>query len=91
MPFTSPNYTKTPNQLFDIHMREMSDQCLRVVLAVVRRTIGFHTQKGTMTRQELIYITGIMPDELDWAIEEAELRGLIKCYGDTWELRREEE
>jgi phage replication O-like protein O len=45
MSFSSPNYTQMPNDLFDVHMRDMGDAELRVVIAVVRKTFGFHKER----------------------------------------------
>lgn len=39
--FSSPNYTQTPNELFDELLPELSESELKVLLYVIRRTFGF--------------------------------------------------
>jgi len=39
--FPEPQYTKTPNLIFDVLLRELSGSQLRVLLFVVRRTMGW--------------------------------------------------
>ena len=44
MAYHKPNYTQTPNELFDTHMPLMKLAELKVTLALVRRTIGWHKE-----------------------------------------------
>ena len=37
--FTPPNYTQTPNELFDVLMRDITDSELRVVMVAVLKII----------------------------------------------------
>jgi len=37
-----PNYTQTPNEVFDKFLSKLSHAELRVLLYIVRRTFGFH-------------------------------------------------
>src|SRR3990167_3655585 len=42
MPFESPNHTQTPNDLFESLMQQMTEAELKVTLAVIRGTLGYH-------------------------------------------------
>ena len=39
-----PNYTQTPNEIFDKFLSKLSHAELKVLLYIVRRTFGFHKE-----------------------------------------------
>jgi len=41
MPITTPNYTQTPNEIFDKYMPIMKGSELKVILFIIRKTLGF--------------------------------------------------
>ena len=57
--FQSPNYTQTPNDLFDVLMAGMGDAELRVALAIVRQTIGYHREQVKFSIPKLMAMTGL--------------------------------
>lgn len=58
--YPSPQFTMTPNALFDIDMRDMSESELKVTLAVIRQTMGYHkNQPEPLSYTDLMKITGL--------------------------------
>lgn len=56
--FALPNYTQTPNALFDL-MPQMNNQELRVTLAIIRKTKGWHKQEDELSISQLMELTGL--------------------------------
>lgn len=75
--FTSPQYTQTPNDLFDLVMRDMEKSELKVVLAVIRKTLGFHTKVARMSMREIQDMTGLSSGAVYAGVEAAAARGLL--------------
>ena len=76
--FTSPNYTQVPNDLFDALMSEMNGSELKVVLAIVRQTIGYHRERVVFSQSKIAKMTGLSYRVVIEAAEQAEKRGLIR-------------
>src|SRR3990172_5533948 len=57
MPFESPQYTQAPNDLFDLLMRDMSETELKVTLAVIRGTLGYHKKGFKLSLSKITDIT----------------------------------
>lgn len=58
--FDSPNYTQTPNDLFDHLLKEIDDLSeLKVTLAAVRMTIGYHRDAAELSQEYLMKMTGL--------------------------------
>ena len=49
--------TQVPNVLFDIHLRELTESELKILLVIIRQTVGWH-DKATGKRKERDRITG---------------------------------
>ena len=81
MTFQSPNYTQTPNDLFDLHMANMSGGELKIVLAAVRKTIGFHKKREAISISQFQEMTGLSRRHVISAIDEAVAHGYIKEVG----------
>jgi phage replication O-like protein O len=77
MSFAPPNYTQTPNDLFDHHMPDMSDAELRVVLAIVRLTFGYHKKRARASITKLQDITGLSRPAVIRGANKAVERGLL--------------
>ena len=90
--FTSPNYTQVPNDLFDELMSSMSGSELKVILAIVRQTIGYHRENATFSQTKIAEMTGLSYRAVIDAARLAEEHGLIRRTnnGNTssaeWEL-----
>ena len=54
-----PNYTQTPNILFDEIMRDLNGAELKVILAVIRKTFGWHKKRDRISLTQLEEITGL--------------------------------
>lgn len=76
--FSSPNYTQVPNDLFDSIMADMDMAELKVVLAIVRQTIGYHRDKATYSVSKIQKMTGMAYNSVVKGAELAEKRGLIR-------------
>ena len=59
MGFTVPNHTQTPNELFDEHMKEMAGSELKVILAICRKTFGWHKERDRISTSQLMEMTGL--------------------------------
>lgn len=77
MSYDQPNYTQTPNTLFDEHLPEMGCSEMKVVLAVVRKTFGWHRKKQRLTTDDLMEITGLSNRGVIDGVEAAIERGVL--------------
>ena len=78
--FTPPNYTQTPNTLFDL-LAVISNAELRVTLALVRETFGWHKQRtDRMSITELADLAGLSPSSAKTGVKEGLKRGTIKRF-----------
>lgn len=57
-PITPPNYTQIPNVILDA-MGEMSGAEFKVVMAIARRTFGWHKERDKISLRQLMEITGL--------------------------------
>jgi len=76
--FQSPNYTQVPNDLFDEIMRDMEGAELKVILAIVRLTVGYHREEVKCSIPKLAAITGLSRNGTKAAAKAAQERGLIE-------------
>lgn len=84
--FSLPNYTPTPNELFDVYLADLGNAELRVVLAVIRETFGWEdkqSQTGRRQRAEisltrLRFMTGLSENGVIAGAKKAVKRGLLK-------------
>jgi len=88
--FQSPNHTQCPNDLFDDYLRSMHKAELKVVLAVIRHTLGFHRRKARISVREIKELTGLGSQSISRGAKAAEARGLLKRHQDgrktLWEV-----
>ena len=76
--FQSPNYTQVPNDLFEVHMADMSFAELKVTLAIIRQTIGYHREQAKFSVAKLETMTGLSRNSVKTGAEQAETRGTIE-------------
>ncbi len=81
MTFPSPNYTQTPNELFDLHMATMTGAELKVVMAAVRKTVGFHKKRETISISQFQQMTGLSRRQVITTIDSVIDKGFIKEVG----------
>lgn len=80
--FASPNYTQTPNDFFDVLLAQITDLSeLKVTLAVIRRTLGFHKKKDPISVRELQKLTGLSSQGTRDGIDKAIARGTVEIVG----------
>jgi phage replication O-like protein O len=75
-----PNYTQAPNVLFDdlICDPKLSLAELKVILVVVRQTIGFHNDEEKLTFSELETRTGLSRSAVSDGVQRAMARGIVE-------------
>lgn len=78
MGYQKPNYTQTPNTLFDLQIKEMGEAELKVTLAVIRKTFGWHKEKDKISLSQLIEITGLSRQGVINGVTTAISRGVIQ-------------
>jgi phage replication O-like protein O len=92
--FESPNYTQVPNDLFELEMAKMGYAELKVVLAIMRQTVGYHRKKVRYSMSKLAKMTGLTTQGVRDGAEKAIENGYIirtKDGGVTqWELNIDE-
>lgn len=77
--YDAPNYTQTPNPLFDEHMRDMTEVELKVVMAAVRKTFGYHRDSDAISLTQFEEITGLSRQGVLDGIDRAMKRGVL-CH-----------
>lgn len=77
----APTHTQTPNSLFDVYMKDMSESELRVVLCAVRKTFGYHKQRDPISLTQFQRMTGMSRQGVLDGIERAVKRGLLIPVG----------
>ena len=87
--FEPPNYTQTPNRLFDDLLPVLSNAELRVTLVLVRLTMGWHrTQTDRLSLPALAALAGISESSAKTGVQEGLARGTIRRVKTRDELRR---
>ena len=88
--FHSPNHTQVPNELLDIHLRNMDKAELKVILCIIRQTLGWHRNTVRFSLGNIVRITGLSWNSVMTGAENAERRGLIRRVIDSspaeWEI-----
>ena len=72
-----PNYTQTPNILFDEIMRDLNGAELKVILAVIRKTFGWHKERDRISYSQITEMTGLVKSTVSISIKSLEEKGLI--------------
>jgi hypothetical protein len=52
--FNAPNYTQTPNQLFDELLPHLNEGELKVLLYIIRRTFGFQRDADDISIKQMM-------------------------------------
>lgn len=80
--FEKPNYTQTPNKFFDELMRDLSGSEIKVTLAIIRKTFGFHKQSTRLSLKDLEDMTGLSRQAVIDGANGAEEKGMISKLSD---------
>lgn len=70
-------YTETPNFIYDL-MPEMKEAEIKVVMVVVRKTIGWHTERVSLRKVDFENLTGLSGPSVVNGIKAALERGIIE-------------
>jgi phage replication O-like protein O len=79
--FNSPNYTQTPNDLFDSIMKRLSESELKVAMAIVRKTFGYHKKYDAVSLSQLEEMTGLSRSACSVGVSSLIAMGLVKIVG----------
>lgn len=78
MSYRPPNYTQTPNEFFDetlLKIDSMSE--LKVVLAIIRQTFGWHRGEDRISLTRFQQLTGLSRQAVIDGVRSAERHGII--------------
>ena len=82
MSIPKPSYTQTPNVLFDEYLRDMREAELKVILAIVRATFGWHVKEAPLSIADLQESTGMSRQGVINGIDKGMERGTIERRAD---------
>jgi phage replication O-like protein O len=77
MGFSPPNYTQTPNELFDYWLPKLKLVELRVLMVIFRKTFGWHKTRDRISLSQLQNLTGSHHQDIAKATFKLEQLGLI--------------
>jgi len=72
-----PNHTQIPNIIIDEHMSELSHAQFKVLMAICRKTIGWHKRKDYISISQIVELTGVSNKTVVGAIKQLERKGFI--------------
>ena len=52
--FSRPNYTQVPDDVFDVLLPELTESELKVLLSIIRRTVGFKKDADTISLKQMV-------------------------------------
>lgn len=78
MAYPSPNYTQCPNLFLDEHLPDMGYAEVKVVLAVIRQTFGWHKTKDQLSLSQLEALTGLSRRAVIDGVQAALKRGVLQ-------------
>ena len=64
MGFTPPNYTQTPNEIFDELLKTLGFAELKVLMVIIRKTFGWHKVRDRISLTQLENHTGLKRDHI---------------------------
>jgi DNA-binding MarR family transcriptional regulator len=76
--FESPNHTQVPNDLFEKHLRNMKEAELKVILALMRQTLGYHREKVIFSITKICQMTGLSHNGVTSGARSAQKHGFVK-------------
>ena len=72
-----PNHTQIPNIIIDRHMAELSHAQFKVLMAICRKTIGWHKQSDYISISQIVELAGVSNKTVVGAIKQLEKKGFI--------------
>ena len=88
------NTTPVPNALFDLHLKELQSTELKVLLVIIRQTLGWEDRRKVFGRKEMDWIsssqlqnkTGSSQRSISYAIEVLVIKKLIDVLDERGNL-----
>jgi phage replication O-like protein O len=77
MKITAPNYTQTPNDLFDYWLPHLKEGELKVLLVIMRKTFGWHKKRDRISISQLMRLTGLSKPSVIDASKSLQDKGII--------------
>lgn len=78
MKILAPNYTQTPNDLFDKWLPHLGHAELKVLLVIMRKTFGWHKTHDVISTSQLAQYTGMLEETVIKAARSLQKKGVIK-------------
>lgn len=72
-----PNHTQIPNVIIDRYMKELSLAQFKVLIAICRKTIGWHKQSDYISISQIVEISGVTAKTAVNALKDLERMGFI--------------
>lgn len=72
------NFTRLPNILFDTLLKELNTSELKILLVIIRQTVGWSKERDRITYSQFIYKTGISRRIISVAINSLLKKNLIQ-------------
>lgn len=82
MQIPAPNYTQSPNVIFDYWMSRLNGTEFKVLCVLCRKIFGFHKEllRDRISISQMEKMTGVTRQALKIAVEKLELLGICKKY-----------
>ena len=77
MKIEKPNYTQTPNDLFDHWLPLLKEVELKVLLVIMRKTFGWHKTRDYISLSQLEKLTGSTQTNITKSIKTLIEKGLV--------------
>ena len=81
--FDLQNYTQVPNDFFAHYLADLSEAELRVILVIIRQTLGYHKPCADISITQFMQSTGMNGQGVVLGIERLIERGLIERIEDS--------
>lgn len=73
-----PNTTQTPNDILDNSMKELSGSEFKVIMAILRKTLGWHKWADYISISQIMEATGLSNRQCIDCVNSLEKKGFIK-------------
>jgi len=77
MRISTPNFTQTPNDLFDHWLPILKESELKVLLVIMRKTFGWHKVRDKISVSQLSKLTGLAEETVVIATKALQKKGII--------------
>jgi phage replication O-like protein O len=77
MKISAPNYTQIPNDLLEYWLPQLGEAELKVLLVIMRKTLGWHKKREWICNTQLMKSTGLCLDTVISAARALQEKGLI--------------